>query len=60
MAEVLREQGVLTAPLDVTEVYTMEFLEEIYDNGQQKTAIEAGLPKESHIELTRLGGTSRD
>ena len=60
MAEVLREQGVLTVPLDVTEVYTMDFLEEIYGNGQQKTAIGAGLPKESHIELTRLGGTSRD
>ncbi len=34
MEEVLREQGVLTAPLDVTEVYTLEFLEEIYGSEQ--------------------------
>jgi len=30
MGQTLREQGVLTAPLDVTQVYTMQFLEEIY------------------------------
>ena len=30
MEQTLREQGVLTAPLDVTQVYTMQFLEEIY------------------------------
>ncbi len=30
MEKTLREQGVLTAPLDVTQVYTMQFLEEIY------------------------------
>jgi NitT/TauT family transport system substrate-binding protein len=30
MEQILREQGVLTAPLDVTQVYTMQFLEEIY------------------------------
>ena len=28
--QTLREQGVLTAPLDVTQVYTLQFLEEIY------------------------------
>ena len=30
MEQTLREQGVLTAPVDVTQVYTMQFLEEIY------------------------------
>ncbi len=30
MEQMLREQGVLTAPLDETQVYTMQFLEEIY------------------------------
>ena len=30
MEQMLREQGVLTAPLDVTQVYTMQFLEAIY------------------------------
>ncbi len=30
MEQTLREQGVLAAPLDVTQVYTMQFLEEIY------------------------------
>ena len=30
MAKILLQQGVLTAPLDVTQVYTMQFLEEIY------------------------------
>ena len=30
MEKTLREQGVLTAPLDVTQVYTLQFLEEIY------------------------------
>lgn len=30
MEQTLREQGVLTGPLDVTQVYTMQFLEEIY------------------------------
>jgi hypothetical protein len=30
MEETLRRQTVLTAPLDVTQVYTMHFLEEIY------------------------------
>jgi len=30
MEKTLREQNVLTAPLDVTQVYTMQFLEEMY------------------------------
>lgn len=30
MEKTLREQGILTAPLDVTQVYTLRFLEEIY------------------------------
>jgi NitT/TauT family transport system substrate-binding protein len=30
MEQTLREQGVLTEPLDVTQVYTLQFLEEIY------------------------------
>jgi NitT/TauT family transport system substrate-binding protein len=30
MEQTLREQGVLTSPLDVTQVYTMQFLNEIY------------------------------
>ena len=30
MEKTLREQGVLTAALDVTQVYTMQFLKEIY------------------------------
>lgn len=30
MEKTLREQGVLTAPLDVTQVYTLQFVEEIY------------------------------
>ena len=30
METTLREQGVLTTPVDVTQVYTMQFLEEIY------------------------------
>jgi NitT/TauT family transport system substrate-binding protein len=30
MAQTLRDQGLLTAPLDMTQVYTMQFLEEIY------------------------------
>jgi NitT/TauT family transport system substrate-binding protein len=30
MEQTLREQGVLTMPLDVTQVYTLQFLEEIY------------------------------
>jgi NitT/TauT family transport system substrate-binding protein len=30
MEKILHQQGVLTAPLDVTQVYTMQFLEEIY------------------------------
>ena len=30
MEQTLREQGVLTAPVDVTQVYTLQFLEEIY------------------------------
>jgi NitT/TauT family transport system substrate-binding protein len=30
MEKTLREQGVITAPLDVTQVYTLQFLEEIY------------------------------
>jgi NitT/TauT family transport system substrate-binding protein len=30
MEQTLREQGELTAPLDVTQVYTLQFLEEIY------------------------------
>jgi NitT/TauT family transport system substrate-binding protein len=30
MEQTLREQGVLAAPLDVTQVYTMKFLDEIY------------------------------
>ena len=31
MEQTLREQGVLIAPLDVTQVYTMRFLDEIYN-----------------------------
>jgi hypothetical protein len=30
MEQTLREQGVLTDPLDVEQTYTMQFLEEIY------------------------------
>jgi len=30
MEKILREQGVLTRPLDITQVYTMQFLQEIY------------------------------
>ncbi|MBU2600872.1 MAG: ABC transporter substrate-binding protein [Actinobacteria bacterium] len=30
MEKTLREQGVITQPLDVTQVYTLQFLEEIY------------------------------
>ena len=30
MAQTLREQGVLTAPLDMSQVYALQFLEEIY------------------------------
>jgi NitT/TauT family transport system substrate-binding protein len=30
MAQTLREQGVLTQTVDVTQVYTMQFLEETY------------------------------
>jgi NitT/TauT family transport system substrate-binding protein len=30
MEKTLRDQSVLTTPLDVTQVYTMQFLEEIY------------------------------
>lgn len=30
MEETLREQGVITQPLDVSQVYTLQFLEEIY------------------------------
>ena len=30
MERILREQGVLTTTLDVTQVYTMQFLEEAY------------------------------
>jgi NitT/TauT family transport system substrate-binding protein len=30
MEQILRQQGVLTAPLDVTQIDTMQFLEEIY------------------------------
>ena len=30
MEETLREQGVLTAPVDVTQVYNLQFIEEIY------------------------------
>lgn len=30
MEQTLREQGVLSAPLDVTQVYTLQFLEELY------------------------------
>jgi hypothetical protein len=30
MEQTLREQAVLTQELDVTQVYTMQFLEEIY------------------------------
>jgi NitT/TauT family transport system substrate-binding protein len=30
MEKILREQGVITTPLDVTQVYTMQFLEELY------------------------------
>ena len=31
MAQTLRDQGILTSPVDVASVYTMEFLQEIYD-----------------------------
>jgi len=30
MEKTLREQGALTKPLDVTQVYTLQFLQEIY------------------------------
>jgi len=30
MEQTLREQGVLTVPVDVTQAYSMQFLEEIY------------------------------
>jgi hypothetical protein len=30
MEQVLSEQGVIAAPLDVTQAYTMKFLQEIY------------------------------
>jgi len=30
MGKILRQQGVLTKPLDITQVYTMQFLQEIY------------------------------
>jgi hypothetical protein len=30
MEKTLREQGVLTQPLDVTQVYTVQFVKEIY------------------------------
>jgi len=30
MEETLREQGVLTSPLDVESAYTLQFLQEIY------------------------------
>ena len=30
MEKILRQQGVLTKPLDITQVYTMQFLQEIY------------------------------
>ena len=30
MAQTLRKQDILTAPLDVTQVYSMQFLQEIY------------------------------
>jgi hypothetical protein len=30
MEKTLRKQGIITAPLDVTQVYTLQFLEEIY------------------------------
>ena len=30
MEQILREQGVITQPLDVTQTYTMQFLQEIY------------------------------
>lgn len=36
MEKTLREQKVLTRPVDVTTVYTMQFLEEIYKKGESK------------------------
>ena len=30
MEKTLREQGILSAPLDVTQAYTLQFIEEIY------------------------------
>ncbi|MCJ7715046.1 MAG: hypothetical protein MUO54_00810, partial [Anaerolineales bacterium] len=30
MEQTMREQGILSQPLDVTQVYSMQFLEEIY------------------------------
>jgi NitT/TauT family transport system substrate-binding protein len=34
MEKTLRDQGVLTTPVDVAEVYTLQFLREIYGNNQ--------------------------
>jgi NitT/TauT family transport system substrate-binding protein len=34
IAQTLRQQGVLTAPVDVTEVYTLQFLREMYGDNQ--------------------------
>lgn len=31
MAQTLREQGILTTPLDITDVYTLKFIQEIYE-----------------------------
>jgi hypothetical protein len=31
MEQTLREQGILTAPLKLEDVYTMQFVEEIYE-----------------------------
>ncbi len=33
MAKTLREQGILTTPLDVTDVYTLKFIQQIYGEG---------------------------
>ncbi|MBI5935106.1 MAG: ABC transporter substrate-binding protein [Chloroflexi bacterium] len=30
MEQTMRDQGILTAPLDITQIYTLQFLEEIY------------------------------
>jgi hypothetical protein len=33
MERTLREQGILTTPLDAEDVYTMQFIQQIYEGG---------------------------